>query len=56
MYRREDYEKAVELVRSNKLCLEKLITNHFPFLSYLDAYHYIDRAKDRAMKVMISLD
>jgi L-iditol 2-dehydrogenase len=56
MYRREDYEKAVELVRSNKLCLEKLITNHFPFLSYLDAYRYIDRAKDRAMKVMISLD
>jgi len=56
MYQRKDYEEAINLAYSNKLCLEELITDNFPFLSYLDAYHHIEKAKDRAMKVMISMD
>ena len=56
MYQKKDYEKAIKLVYSNKLFPEKLITDNFPFLSYLDAYHHIEKAKDRTMKVMISMD
>lgn len=55
MYQKQDYEKAIELAEAGKLCLEPLVTDKFPFRSYLDAYHYIDSAKDRAMKVMINV-
>lgn len=55
MYQKKDYEKAIELAEAGKLCLEPLVTDKFPFRSYLDAYHYIDSAKDRAMKVMINV-
>ena len=55
MYQKKDYEMAVELAGAGKLCLEPLITDTFPFQSYLDAYQYIEKAKDRAMKVMIDV-
>ncbi len=55
MYQKKDYEKAVELAEAGKLCLEPLITDTFPFQSYLDAYEYIEKAKDRAMKVIINV-
>jgi L-iditol 2-dehydrogenase len=53
MYQKKDYEKAVELANAGKLCLEPLVTDRFPLQSYLDAYHHIEKAKDRVMKVMI---
>ncbi len=55
MYQKKDYETAIELANAGKLCLEPLITDRFPFQSYLDAYHYIEKAKDQAMKVMITV-
>ncbi len=55
MYQKKDYETAIELAKANKLCLDPLVTDRFPFSSYLEAYHYIDKAKDRAMKVMINV-
>ncbi len=33
-----------------------LVTNRFRFEDYLKAYHFIDQAGDKAMKVLISLD
>ena len=56
MYRREDYELAVELMRRGTIDVSKLITDTFSFENYLEAYRYIDKAGDRAMKVMITLD
>jgi L-iditol 2-dehydrogenase len=55
MYQKADYETAIELADAGKLCLDQLVTDRFPFQAYLDAYQYIDTAKDRAMKVMIDV-
>ncbi len=56
MYRKEDYETAVGLAASGRMFLDKLVTNSFRFEDYLAAYHFIERAGDRVMKVMIALD
>ncbi len=56
MYQKRDYIKAIELAGSDKLMLKNLITNTFSFSAYMHAYHYIEKKKDRAMKVMITLD
>ena len=56
MYQREDYEKAIDLIGRNHINVDKLITDMYPFNEYLDAYRYIDEAKDKAIKVMITLD
>lgn len=55
MYQRADYEKAIELIVSEKVQLDPLITNHFAFKDYPRAYEYIEQQKDRVMKVMISV-
>ncbi|UCF97544.1 MAG: alcohol dehydrogenase catalytic domain-containing protein [Spirochaetaceae bacterium] len=55
MYQRKDYEKAIELISVGKIKLDPLITDTFPFEDFLKAYRYIERAKDRAIKVMIAL-
>lgn len=56
MYQKRDYERAIELVASGKLCLDEMITHHFPFEHYLDAYQTIEEAKGNIMKVMVTLD
>lgn len=56
MYQKRDYERAIELVASGKLCLDKMVTHHFPFEKYLKAYETIEEAKGNIMKVMITLD
>jgi L-iditol 2-dehydrogenase len=56
MYQEKDYRTAVSLIAAGKIKLEALITDRYPFESYLEAYRHIDGAKDRVMKVMIRLD
>jgi L-iditol 2-dehydrogenase len=55
MYQRCDYEKAIELVSKGQLYLEKMISHHYAFLQYMDAYRDIDLAQGNTMKVMIDL-
>ena len=55
MYQRADYEKAIELVSQGKLHLDVLVTHHFPFERYLEAYQTIEAAQGNIMKVMIDL-
>jgi len=55
MYKHEDYLKAVELIRSGKIQTRSLVTKHFPFENYADAYRYIDAGGDKTLKVMIDL-
>lgn len=55
MYRHEDYLSALEAITSAKINLKPLITNHFPFEKYGDAYKFIEQQKDKYMKVMIDL-
>jgi L-iditol 2-dehydrogenase len=55
MYQKQDYEIAIDLVTKGRLHLEGLISRHYPFLQYMDAYRDIDQAKGNMMKVMIDL-
>jgi 2-desacetyl-2-hydroxyethyl bacteriochlorophyllide A dehydrogenase len=55
MYRKEDYEEAVQMIDSGKIITAPLISRHFNFEEYLNAYHFIEEKGDRIMKVMIDL-
>ena len=55
MYQEKDYKKAVELITAEKVNLSPLVTNHFPFERYLEAYRFIDEKRDQVMKVIIDV-
>lgn len=55
MYRNEDYLGAIQLVKENRVMLTPLISRHFPFQEYLEAYHYIDDNRETTMKVIINV-
>jgi L-iditol 2-dehydrogenase/threonine 3-dehydrogenase len=55
MYRKEDYEEAVKMIDSGQITTAPLISKHFSFEKYLEAYKYIEVQGDKTMKVMIDL-
>ena len=55
MYKHEDFEKAIDLISSNHINPLPLVTKHFPFEEYIDAYNYIDEQGDKTLKVIIDL-
>jgi len=55
MYIQEDYEEAVEMISAGKIITDPLITKHFPFEKYNDAYKFIEKQGDQSMKVIIDL-
>jgi threonine dehydrogenase-like Zn-dependent dehydrogenase len=55
MYQHRDYVQAVELISSGKVITDPLVTGHFPFEEYLQAYQFIDKQGDKTLKVMIDL-
>lgn len=55
MYRNEDYIGAIELVRTGKVTLKPLISKHFAFADYAEAYRYIDANRQSTMKVIIDV-
>ena len=55
MYRRPDYERAVELITSGGILTEPMVTKHFPLDNYLEAYRFIDQFGDKSMKVVIDV-
>jgi len=55
MYRHEDYQEAAKLISEGKIVLDPLVSKHFPFEQYLDAYNYIGESGDKVMKVMVDL-
>jgi threonine dehydrogenase-like Zn-dependent dehydrogenase len=56
MYKHQDYEQAVRWITSGALHTEPLITRHFPFEKYLDAYRFIERQGDKTLKVMMDVN
>lgn len=56
MYRHEDFVDAIRLVEEKKINLSPLISKHFPFTEFLNAYQYIDANKETTMKVIIDVD
>ncbi|WP_430932137.1 zinc-dependent alcohol dehydrogenase [Saccharicrinis sp. 156] len=55
MYRHEDYEVAVQMIAEGKIITEPLISKHFPFEEYANAYKYIEQKEGETMKVIIDL-
>jgi 2-desacetyl-2-hydroxyethyl bacteriochlorophyllide A dehydrogenase len=55
MYQRPDYVRAVELIENGSVITEPLMSKHFSFEEYLDAYHFIDNQRDMTMKVFIDI-
>jgi len=55
MYRHEDYLEAAALIAQGKIILDPLVSKHFPFEQFLDAYQFIGDNGDKVMKVMIDL-
>lgn len=56
MYRHEDYIDAIKWVSAGKIQLKPMISKHFSFDDYLDAYKYIDNNRETTMKVIIDVD
>ena len=56
MYRHEDYLDAIRLAGEGKIALKPLMSRHFPFRQYNDAYQYIDANRETTMKVLIDVD
>jgi 2-desacetyl-2-hydroxyethyl bacteriochlorophyllide A dehydrogenase len=55
MYRHEDYDQAVKWIADGSIKLSPLMSKHFPFEQFLDAYQYIDAEGERTMKVIMDL-
>ena len=56
MYRHEDFVDAIRLVSEGKIQLKPLMSKHFAFKDYLEAYQYIDANQEKTMKVLIDID
>ncbi len=56
MYRHEDYMTAIELVDAGKVRLSPLVSKHFAFRDYAEAYRYIDSNRVSTMKVIVDVD
>jgi 2-desacetyl-2-hydroxyethyl bacteriochlorophyllide A dehydrogenase len=55
MYRHEDYEHAVQWIADGSIKLQPLLSKHFSFEAFPEAYKFIDAEGERTMKVMIDL-
>jgi L-iditol 2-dehydrogenase/threonine 3-dehydrogenase len=55
MYRHEDWELAVKWIASGAVRTEPLVSKHFPFGAYPEAYDFVEREGERSLKVMIRL-
>jgi len=55
MYKHEDYREAVDFIANGSIATDPLVTRHFPFEEYGEAYEYIERQGDKSLKVMIDL-
>jgi 2-desacetyl-2-hydroxyethyl bacteriochlorophyllide A dehydrogenase len=56
MYKHEDYEQAVKWIASGDIITEPIITKHFPFEQYVDAYKFIEEQQDKTLKVIIDVN
>lgn len=53
MYRHKDYVDAIRFVQEGKIQLKPLISKHFAFKEYAQAYQYIDENRETTMKERI---
>jgi 2-desacetyl-2-hydroxyethyl bacteriochlorophyllide A dehydrogenase len=55
MYRKADYDRAVEAIAAGRILTDPLVSRHFAFAEYMEAYRFIEDSGPRAMKVFIDL-
>ena len=55
MYQTKDYLKAIELIHSGRVHLKPLMSKHFKFEDYDNAYKFIKDKKDKALKIFIDV-
>jgi L-iditol 2-dehydrogenase len=55
MYQAEDYRIAIDLIQSQNVNLDPLISQHFAFEDYPKAFEYIEQHQDKTMKVIVDL-
>jgi len=55
MYKKGDYEIAIDLIQSGKIQLQPLISRHFSLKEYAEAYKYIENNREKTMKVLIDV-
>lgn len=55
MYRHEDWVQAVDWIASGAVKTGPLVSRHFRFEQYPEAYAFIDQEGDKSLKVMIDL-
>jgi 2-desacetyl-2-hydroxyethyl bacteriochlorophyllide A dehydrogenase len=55
MYQRQDYDRAIALMSDGSITTAPLMTAHFPFENYADAYEFIDKNRETSMKVFIDV-
>jgi len=55
MYRHEDWEQAVEWIAAGDVLTDPLVSKHFSFDEFREAYAFIEAEGERSMKVMIDL-
>lgn len=55
MYRHADWEQAVTWIASGDVQTDPLVSKHFPFEQFANAYAFIEEEGERAMKVMVDL-
>lgn len=56
MYKHEDYVQAVNWISGGAMATDPLITRHFPFTQYGEAYGFIEAQGDKTLKVMIDVN
>ena len=49
----KDYVDAIRFVEEKRVRLKPLMTKHYPFMQYEDAYRYINDNREHVMKVLI---
>ena len=55
MYLHEDFVSSAKLISEKKLEIDPLVTRHFDFQAYNEAYAFIDEHKNISMRIMIDL-
>jgi len=53
MYQKSDFLVAIDLIEKGKIRFDPLISHHFNFKDYANAYEYIETNRDKCMKVII---
>jgi L-iditol 2-dehydrogenase len=56
MYQKSDYLQAIQLIFNKKVILEPLMTHHYKFQDYNQAYLDLEKNVENSMKVFINID